>query len=331
MQNNKFTINNSKVLVTGGAGFIGSNIIEKLLEQNNCVVCLDNFATGKRENINKFVKNKNFKLIDDDIRDLNACQKACKDIDIVLHHAALGSVPRSINDPISSNEANVNGFLNMLVAARDNNVKRFVYASSSSVYGDNIASPKIENKTGNALSPYAVTKQVNEMYAKVFSDLYGLETIGLRYFNVFGKNQDPESVYAAVFPKFIKSLINLQPPTIHGDGTQSRDFTYIANVIQANELAATTNNPKAINTIYNVAYGETNNLNDITNLLIQLLAKFKPEIANIKPIHGPERKSDIKYSLASIEKAKSLLNYNPKFDVRQGLELTVKWYYENLK
>jgi len=331
MQNSKFTINNSKVLVTGGAGFIGSNIVEKLLEQNNYVVCLDNFATGKHENISKFVKDKNFKLIDDDIRDLTACQNACKEIDIILHHAALGSVPRSINDPISSNEVNVNGFLNMLVAARDNKVKRFVYASSSSVYGDNIASPKIEDKIGNALSPYAVTKQVNEMYAKVFSDLYGLETIGLRYFNVFGKNQDPESVYAAVFPKFIKSLIHLQAPTIHGDGSQSRDFTYIANVIQANELAATTNNPKAINTIYNVAYGETNNLNDITNLLIQLLAKFKPEIANIKPIHGPERKGDIKDSLASIEKAKSLLNYNPKFDVRQGLELTVKWYYENLK
>ncbi|HPX75030.1 MAG TPA: SDR family oxidoreductase [Bacteroidales bacterium] len=331
MQNSKFTINNSKVLVTGGAGFIGSNIVEKLLEQNNYVVCLDNFATGKHENISKFVKDKNFKLIDDDIRDLTACQNACKEIDIILHHAALGSVPRSINDPISSNEVNVNGFLNMLVAARDNKVKRFVYASSSSVYGDNIASPKIEDKTGNALSPYAVTKQVNEMYAKVFSDLYGLETIGLRYFNVFGKNQDPESVYAAVFPKFIKSLIHLQAPTIHGDGSQSRDFTYIANVIQANELAATTNNSKAINTIYNVAYGETNNLNDITNLLIQLLAKFKPEIANIKPIHGPERKGDIKDSLASIEKAKSLLNYNPKFDVRQGLELTVKWYYENLK
>ncbi|MCK9255133.1 MAG: NAD-dependent epimerase/dehydratase family protein, partial [Bacteroidales bacterium] len=241
------------------------------------------------------------------------------------------SVPRSITDPISSNEVNITGFLNMLVAARDNKVKRFVYASSSSVYGDNPCLPKLEENIGNALSPYAVTKNVNEMYAKVFSDLYGLETIGLRYFNVFGKNQDPESVYAAVFPKFIKQLINLQSPTIHGDGGQSRDFTFIENVIQANELAATNNNPKAINTVYNIAYGEANNLNEITNLLINLLAKFKPEIAGIKPIHGPERQGDIKNSLASIEKAKTLLNYKPKFDVKRGLELTVKWYYENLK
>ncbi|MCK9498257.1 MAG: SDR family oxidoreductase [Bacteroidales bacterium] len=331
MQNNKSEIKNSKVLITGGAGFIGSNLIEKLLRQNNYIVCLDNFSTGKKENINQFIENKNFKLINADIRDLTACKNACERIDIVLHHAALGSVPRSITDPISSNEVNITGFLNMLVAARDNKVKRFVYASSSSVYGDNPCLPKLEENIGNALSPYAVTKNVNEMYAKVFSDLYGLETIGLRYFNVFGKNQDPESVYAAVFPKFIKQLINLQSPTIHGDGGQSRDFTFIENVIQANELAATNNNPKAINTVYNIAYGEANNLNEITNLLINLLAKFKPEIAGIKPIHGPERQGDIKNSLASIEKAKTLLNYKPKFDVKRGLELTVKWYYENLK
>lgn len=331
MLNNKQILENNKILITGGAGFIGSNLVERLLEYNNYIVCLDNLSTGKMINIEKFLKNKNFKFINGDIRDLKTCKLACNDVDIVLHHAALGSVPRSIDDPISSNEVNVSGFLNMLVAARDNKVKRFVFASSSSVYGDNIQLPKIEEQIGKPLSPYAVTKSINEMYAKIFSEIYNLETIGLRYFNVFGKNQDPESIYAAVFPKFIKQLISYKPPIIHGDGTQSRDFTYIENVIQANILAASTDNPKATNTVYNIAYGETNNLNEITNLLIKLLSKFDSKIAQIQPNYGPERKGDIKDSLASITKAKTLLAYSPKYDVKTGLEETVEWYYNNLK
>jgi len=328
--NNKI-IENSKVLVTGGAGFIGSNIIEKLLKQNNTIICLDNLSTGKLKNIEKYLSLDNFTFLDEDIRDINVCQKACNGIDIVLHQAALGSVPRSINDPVTTNSVNITGFLNILTAARDNKVKRFVYAASSSTYGDSINLPKTEDIIGNPLSPYAVTKYVNELYAKVFSDLYEIETIGLRYFNVFGKNQDPDGAYAAVFPKFIKSFINHEAPIIHGDGTQSRDFTYIANVIQANELAATTTNPKALNTIFNVAYGEQNSLNDLTKELINGLTKFDSSIANIKPEYGPVRKGDIKDSLASIEKAQNLLGYAPQYDVHKGLKEAIKWYYENLK
>ena len=333
MQNNNYNIilKNHNILVTGGAGFIGSNIIEKLLKQSNKIKCLDNFSTGKQDNIKEFLNNKDFTLIEGDIRDFSTCMQACKDIDIVFHHAALGSVPRSINNPIATNQNNINGFLNMLIAARDNNIKRFVYAASSSTYGDSIQLPKIEENIGNPLSPYAITKYVNELYAKVCGNLYGIETIGLRYFNVFGKNQDPDGDYAAVFPKFIKLLINHEAPVINGDGNQSRDFTYIDNVIQANELAAITTNPQAINQVFNIAYGESNSLNYLTNKIISLLSEYDKEIAQIKPKYGPERIGDIKNSLASIEKAKTILGYNPQYDVSRGLELAIKWYYENLR
>jgi UDP-N-acetylglucosamine 4-epimerase len=328
---NREILISSKVLVTGGAGFIGSNIIEKLLKQDNFVVCLDNLATGKMSNIEAFKENKNFRFINGDIRDIKICEEACKGIDIVLHQAALGSVPRSIKDPVTTNQVNIDGFINMLVAARDNKIKRFVYASSSSVYGDSQELPKHEDKIGNPLSPYAVTKSVNELYAKVFGNLYGMETIGLRYFNVFGKNQDPEGAYAAVFPKFIRTLIKHEVPVIFGDGTQSRDFTYIANVVQANELAAITSNPDAINTVFNIAYGKSVSLKEITAELIKVLSDFDSKIAEIKPIYGPLRQGDIKDSLASIDKAKRLLGYIPAFDVHEGLKLAVKWYFDSLK
>jgi UDP-N-acetylglucosamine 4-epimerase len=333
MQNktNTAILSNSRVLVTGGAGFIGSNIIEKLLTQNNKVTCLDNFATGKRKNVEPFLKNSNFKLIEGDIRNLETCREATKDIDIVLHQAALGSVPRSINDPITTNQVNIDGFLNMIVAARDHKIKRFVYAASSSTYGDLEELPKVEERIGNPLSPYAVTKLVDEQYAKVFGNLYGIETIGLRYFNVFGKNQDPDGAYAAVFPKFIKTLLSYQSPHIHGDGLQSRDFTFIENVIQANELAATTTNNEAINTVFNIAFGESNSLNELTNELILGLSSFDSKIAKIKPTYGPERLGDIKHSLASIDKAKNILGYNPKYNVHEGLKKAIHWYYEDLK
>lgn len=328
---NKEILTSSKVLVTGGAGFIGSNIIEKLLKQNNIVICLDNLATGKMANIENFLTNKNFSFINGDIRNPEICQKACKDVDIILHQAALGSVPRSIKDPVTTNQVNIDGFVNMLVAARNNKIKRFVYASSSSVYGDSTNLPKFEDITGKPLSPYAVTKYVNELYAKVFGNLYDIETIGLRYFNVFGKNQDSEGPYAAVFPKFIKALLEHHAPVIYGDGEQSRDFTYIANVVQANELAATTTNPDAINTVFNIAFGQKISLNKITDELISILSKLDPEIANIRPVYGPERHGDIKDSHASIEKAKTLLGYDPCFDVHEGLKHAVSWYYENLR
>lgn len=324
-------LTNKNILVTGGAGFIGSNLVERLLEQDNNVVCLDNLSTGKINNLKKFLNHPRFRFINGDIRDLPTCLKACEGREIVLHQAALGSVPRSINDPITSNAVNVGGFLNMLVAARDSGVKRFVYAASSSTYGDSTDLPKLEDNIGNPLSPYAVTKYVNELYARVFGDLYGMQTIGLRYFNVFGKNQDPDGAYAAVFPKFIKLLIKHEAPVIHGDGSQSRDFTYIENVIQANELAATTENPEAINTVFNVAFGENNSLNDLTHELIKALSDFDPEIAKIKPVYGPERLGDIKDSLASIQKAQKLLGYRPQYNVHQGIKMAVKWYFENLK
>ncbi|HRW22673.1 MAG TPA: NAD-dependent epimerase/dehydratase family protein, partial [Bacteroidales bacterium] len=254
-----------------------------------------------------------------------------KNIDVILHQAALGSVPRSINDPKTTNDVNIGGFINMLVAAKEQGVKRFVYAASSSTYGDNKDLPKIEDNIGKPLSPYAITKYVNELYAEIFSKLYGLETIGLRYFNVFGRRQDPYGAYAAVFPLFIKLLLKGEAPIINGDGNQSRDFTYIDNVIQANELAATTQNQKALNTVFNIAYGESNSLNNLTQELIAQLTKFKPEVSKIKPLHGPERQGDIKHSLASINKAKELLGYNPKYDVHKGLEQAIEWYYKNLK
>jgi UDP-N-acetylglucosamine/UDP-N-acetylgalactosamine 4-epimerase len=323
-------IANKKILITGGAGFIGSNLCGYFLE-NNEVVCLDNFSTGYRHNIESFLSNPKFTLIEGDIRDFQTCEQAVADVDYVLHHAALGSVPRSINDPITSNDVNVSGFLNMLVAARDAKVKRFIYAASSSTYGDSEALPKVEDVIGKPLSPYAVTKYVNELYADVFSKTYGIETIGLRYFNVFGRNQDPNGAYAAVIPKFVAQFLNHESPVINGDGNFSRDFTYIDNVIQMNELAMLTENSKAINTVYNTAYGERTTLNELVNALKEFLSAYDNEIANVSIVYGENRIGDIPHSLASIEKAKELLNYQPKFSMKEGLKEAVKWYWNNLK
>ena len=323
-------LSNKTILVTGGAGFIGSNLCESLLDKGNKVVCLDNFSTGKKENLKQFSKDTNFTLIEGDIRKLQDCLKATRDVDYVLHQAALGSVPRSIKDPIMSNDVNVGGFLNMLVAARDNGVKRFVFAASSSTYGDSESMPKVEEIIGKPLSPYAITKYVNELYADIFSLTYNLEIIGLRYFNVFGKKQDPNGAYAAVIPKFVSQLMKRESPTINGDGNFSRDFTYIDNVVQANLLSIVTNNKKAINTVYNVAYGDRNSLNDLMSYLKEYLSEFDPEISNIEVVYGPNRAGDIPHSHASIDKAKDLLNYNPKFSLQKGLKEAVKWYWENL-
>ncbi|MFY0714351.1 SDR family oxidoreductase [Seonamhaeicola sp. NFXS20] len=320
-----------QLLVTGGAGFIGSNLCETLLNNNINVVCLDNFSTGKRENITPFIKLKNFKLIEGDIRNLADCKKACENTDYVLHQAALGSVPRSINDPITTNDVNVSGFLNMLVAARDAGVKRFVYAASSSTYGDHEALPKTEDVIGKPLSPYAITKYVNELYADIFHSTYNLDTIGLRYFNVFGRRQDPNGAYAAVIPKFVQQLVKHESPYINGDGSYSRDFTYIDNVVQMNLKAITTENEDSLNQVYNVAYGERTTLLELTNLLKEYLSEFDPEIKNVEVKHRDNRAGDIPHSLASIDKAKKLLNYNPKYSVSEGLKEAVTWYWENLK
>jgi UDP-N-acetylglucosamine 4-epimerase len=323
-------ISGKRVLVTGGAGFIGSNIIEKLLKQDNTVTCLDNFSTGKRENISPFMSNPYFTLIEGDIRTLDDCRKATNGIEIVLHQAALGSVPRSIKDPITSNDVNVGGFLNMLVASRDHGVKRFVYAASSSTYGDSDVMPKVEDKIGKPLSPYAITKYVNELYADVFSRLYDMQLVGLRYFNVFGPRQDPDGAYAAVIPKFVSALIAHESPVVNGDGSFSRDFTYVANVVQANELAATTEIPDAVNTVYNVAYGERTSLNELVDFLKKLLSEYDPEILNVKIEYGPERQGDIPHSLASVEKGKRLLGYTPRYSVSEGLEAAIQWYWNSL-
>ena len=323
-------ISNKKILITGGAGFIGSNLCGYFLEHNE-VVCLDNFSTGHRHNIEQFLSNPNFTLIEGDIRNLETCEKAVSGIDFVLHQAALGSVPRSINDPITTNEVNVSGFLNMLTASRNANVKRFIYAASSSTYGDSEKLPKIEEVIGKPLSPYAVTKYVNELYADVFSKTYGMETIGLRYFNVFGRNQDPNGAYAAVIPKFVAQFLNHESPVINGDGNFSRDFTYIDNVIQMNELAMLTENKSAINTVYNTAFGERTTLNELVNSLREFLSTYDNEIANVPIIYGENRVGDIPHSLASIEKAKKLLNYQPKFSMREGLKEAVNWYWNNLQ
>ena len=319
-----------KILVTGGAGFIGSNLTEALLKLNNEVICLDNFATGKKENITPFTTNPNYTLIEGDIRNLSDCQLAVKDVDYVLHQAALGSVPRSIKDPITSNEVNVSGFLNMLIASRDSGVKRFIYAASSSTYGDSESLPKVEDKIGKPLSPYAITKYVNELYADVFSKTYGLETIGLRYFNVFGRKQDPNGAYAAVIPKFVSQFMAGESPVINGNGEFSRDFTYIDNVIQANLLSMITDNKEAINTVYNVAFGERNTLKDLVELLKKSLTEFDSKIKDIQVIYGPNRVGDIPHSLASIDKAKKLLAYNPQFSLEKGLKEAVNWYWNNL-
>jgi UDP-N-acetylglucosamine 4-epimerase len=324
-------IKNKKILVTGGAGFIGSNLCEVLLEKENKVICLDNFSTGKRKNIEIFQSNPNFTLIEGDIRELEDCLKACDGVEFVLHQAALGSVPRSISDPITTNDVNISGFLNMLVAARDKGVKRFVYAASSSTYGDSEALPKVEDVIGNPLSPYAITKYVNELYAEIFFKTYGLDTVGLRYFNVFGRKQDPDGAYAAVIPKFVKQLVNHETPVINGDGTFSRDFTYIDNVLQMNLLAISTTDKEALNTVYNVAFGQRATLNELVENLKLNLSEFDKKIADIKIKYGPERVGDIPHSLASIEKAKKLLGYNPIYSLKNGLQEATEWYWENLK
>jgi len=344
---------NSKVLVTGGAGFIGSNLVDRLLEQNNKVICLDNFSTGKRENLELALQHPSFTLIEGDIRNYEDCQKAVEGCDYVLHQAALGSVPRSIADPMTSTDVNIGGFVKMLHAAKEAGVKRFVYAASSSTYGDHPGMPKVEHKIGNALSPYAITKYVDELFAKNFSDIYGIETIGLRYFNVFGRRQDPNGAYAAVIPLFVKKLMNHESPQINGDGSYSRDFTYIENVIQANQLAAITptdiirkrkleyykkqkltshiSHLTSISEIFNIAYGERTSLNQLAQILKDNLSKFDLEIANVIFKYGEARKGDVPHSLASIEKAKMIMKYQPEYSVKKGLEDACDWYWENLR
>lgn len=319
-----------KIVITGGAGFIGSNLSEYFLSKGHEVTCLDNFATGHRHNIDHLFHNPNYTLIEGDIRNLEDCHKATAGKDVVLHQAALGSVPRSIVNPITTNDVNVSGFLNMLVAARDAGVKRFVYAASSSTYGDSEGLPKVEEVIGKPLSPYAITKYVNELYAEIFSKTYGLETIGLRYFNVFGRKQDPNGAYAAVIPLFVKQFMKYESPVINGTGDFSRDFTYIDNVIHMNELAMLTENPLAINTVYNTAVGDRTTLNELVGYLKEFLSKKDTAIAKVDVIHGPNRKGDIPHSLASVEKAKELLGYQPSHTIKQGLKEAVDWYWEKL-
>lgn len=317
-------------MVTGGAGFIGSSLCHDLLERSNEVVCLDNFATGKKENITDLHGRPGFTLIEGDIREPEVCKKAVKGADVVLHQAALGSVPRSIADPATTNAVNINGFLNMIIASRDAGIKRFVFASSSSVYGDSPELPKVEERTGKVLSPYAITKLVNEEYARVFGSLYGMETIGLRYFNVFGRRQDPNGPYAAVIPKFTMAFMKHESPVINGDGSNSRDFTYIDNVVLANNLAATTENPAALNHVYNVACGDSVNLNEMTTMLRGYLSVYDISISKVEPEHGPNRPGDIPHSMASIGKAVRLLGYQPQVLFPEGLKRAVEWYVDNL-
>lgn len=324
---------NSTVLITGGAGFIGSNLCADMLNDGYKVVCLDNLSTGKIENVKPLMDSfpSSFKLILGDIRNVEDCVKAVEGVDYVLHEAALGSVPRSISDPLTSNNVNVTGFLNMLITARDAGVKRFIYAASSSTYGDSTSLPKLEDVIGKPLSPYAITKYVNELYADVFSKIYGLECIGLRYFNVYGRRQDPNGPYSAVIPMFVKKLINYENPVINGDGTYSRDFTYIDNVLHMNKLALFSTNPSSVNTIYNTAQGEQTTLNELVFLLKKYLSEFDSKIADVKVVYGPNRTGDIPHSLANIDKAKQLLGYNPKYNFEQGLYEAVKWYWEFFK
>lgn len=321
---------NSRILVTGGAGFIGSNLIESLLNAGNQVVCLDNFSTGKRENLDSFIDNPLFNLIEGDIRDYSECEKAVSDTDIVFHQAALGSVPRSIKDPISSTDVNISGFVRMLYAAMEAKVKRFVYAASSSTYGDHPDLPKEEDKIGSPLSPYAITKYVNELFAENFAGSYGIDVIGLRYFNVFGRRQDPDGAYAAVIPKFMKIMMKNEAPVINGDGSISRDFTYIDNVIQANHLAAAVSNREAINQVYNVAHGDRTTLNQLFYYIREIAGRYDRKILQIEPLYGPARPGDILHSQASIKKAERLLGYSPTHTVLEGLNEAVEWFWNNL-
>ena len=323
-------LSNLTFLVTGGAGFIGSNLVEYLLKYDvKKVVILDNFATGHLKNIAPFLKDSRCELIEGDIRDVETCKKAMQGVDYVLHQAALGSVPRSINDPITTNAVNISGHLNMLVAAKESDtVKRMVYAASSSTYGDHPGLPKVEDTIGKPLSPYAVTKYVNELYADVFYKTYGLETIGLRYFNVFGQRQDPNGAYAAVIPKFIGQFLNQEDITINGDGLHSRDFTFIENVVQANIKAALSDHPDAVNQIYNVAYGENINLNDLVVAIKSGLKALDIDANQTKIYHGPNRAGDVVHSLADISKGKGLIGYQPIYSFSEGIKLTVKYYKE---
>ncbi|WP_215224726.1 SDR family NAD(P)-dependent oxidoreductase [Echinicola shivajiensis] len=344
-------ISGKKILVTGGAGFIGSNLVDELLLQGNEVVCLDNFSTGKRENLVEALKSKQFTLIEGDIRNYEDCQEAVKGCDLVFHQAALGSIPRSIADPMTSTDVNIGGFVKMLFASYEAGIRRFIYAASSSTYGDHPDLPKVEHKIGNALSPYAITKYVDELFATNFTDTYGIETIGLRYFNVFGRRQDPNGGYAAAIPKFLSLLIQHESPKINGDGTNSRDFTYIDNVIQANILAAEVpreqlverlsayyssigrhfKGTKGISEVFNVAFGERENLNNLVNNLKANLSSFDPEIASVEIVYGPKRKGDIPHSLASIKKAREVLGYQPLYNLEQGLSNACDWYWNNIK
>jgi UDP-N-acetylglucosamine 4-epimerase len=324
-------VTGKKMLITGGAGFIGSNLCEAFVSAQNEVVCLDNLSTGFRANISRLEENSNFTFIEGDIRDLSTCQDAMKGVDLVLHQAALGSVPRSINDPITTNQVNIDGFLNVLEAARANKIKRVVYAASSSTYGDSVKLPKIESEIGMPLSPYAVTKYVNELYAHVYSNLYGLEIIGLRYFNVFGRRQTPDGAYAAAIPKFVRAFINHQSPEIHGDGEQTRDFTYIDNVIQMNRLAASTDNPDAINQVYNVACGDRTSLIQLIEIIRKALTSFDSEISNIPLKFVEARAGDVRDSLADVQKAKMLLGYLPSHNLQEGIDEAIQWYWESLK
>ena len=320
-----------QILVSGGAGFIGSNMCDALLALHHKVICLDNFLTGKKSNVSEALNHPNFLLIEGDIRDMQTCELAVKDCDLVLHLAALGSVPRSINDPITTNDININGLLNMLTATKNAGIKRFVFASSSSTYGDSATLPKIEDQIGRPLSPYAVTKYVGELYADVFAKNYGIEYIGLRYFNVFGKRQDPQGAYAAVIPKFISQLLNHEAPIINGDGSFSRDFTYIDNVVELNIQALLTQNKSAINQIYNVACGEATSLNSLFTMLRDEMEVLDQGVKAIEPIYEKIRVGDIPHSLASIEKAKQLLNYAPEISIEEGIKRTVAWYVKDSK
>jgi UDP-N-acetylglucosamine/UDP-N-acetylgalactosamine 4-epimerase len=324
-------------LVTGSAGFIGSHLVEALLDLGQHVVGLDNFATGYRRNLDDVRAASGeaawarHRFIEADITDVDACRRACKDVDVVLHQAALGSVPRSISDPLQTHAANATGFLNLLLAARDAGVDRFVYASSSSVYGDHPRLPKVEDVVGNLLSPYAVTKYVDELYAAVFARCYGLATVGLRYFNVFGPRQDPEGAYAAVIPRFVASMLGGTPVTIYGDGDTSRDFCYVANVVQANVLAATVADPAALNGVYNVAVGGRLSLNELHGVLADLIAGRHPELDIPPPHHDDFRAGDVRHSEADIDKARRLLGYRAQWDVKSGLAKALPWYEKHLR
>lgn len=318
-------LSKTSFLITGGAGFIGSNIVQYLFNNNaGKIRVLDNFSNGLLKNISQFIGHKNFDFIEGDIRDYETCKKCCEGIDYVSHQAALGSVPRSIKDPITTNEVNANGFLNMILAAKESSVKRFIYASTSAIYGDHPALPKKEEQTGNPLSPYAVSKKTNELYAQVFSNTFKIETIGLRYFNVFGPNQSPSGPYAAVIPLFIQSVIDNKPPFIDGDGEQTRDFTFVDNVVQANIRALLTTNSEAINRVYNVALGERVSINELFNIIARI---YK---SDIKPVYREKRSGDVRDSLADISAAKKLLSYNPLIGLDEGLALTIEWFRQSM-